>query len=386
MDLIRTYENNYNDNDNFTSNEYNNYHSPALFNSTMNTYTNTNTLSDTTYNTYSYTSDELSDNDTIHPINDALLSAIRTLENTIDFMKTEIEEKNLLIKALIFQEANEGRKFDPLLLEPEIIQSAVPSNVSNDNLEESVDEISSKLYEDISDTSCSFSKSDDLAPWELYSTGFGSKILNKLGYNGGGLGKNENGIVKPISISSGMKHFSLDNTTTNKKRRVNNNVHCWPKGTTLITGSSIIMGIEESRLRKYKAKVRPFPGACIDDLYDYLEPLLKKKPTNMILQIGSNDATFKSASQILNEIINLKVYIEHMVPGITIYLSSPVVRFDNKTANSTLRELGMLFENFNNIIFNDNIDSSCIGKKGLHLNPRGSGRLAINFISVMRRL
>ena len=121
MDLIRTYENNYNDNDNFTSNEYNNYHSPTLFNSTMNTYINTNTLSNTSYNTYSYTSDELSDNETIHPINDALLSAIRTLENTIDFMKTEIEEKNLLIKALIFQEANEGRKIDPLLLEAEII-------------------------------------------------------------------------------------------------------------------------------------------------------------------------------------------------------------------------------------------------------------------------
>ena len=184
-----------------------------------------------------------------------------------------------------------------------------------------------------------------------------------------------------------MKHFSLADTSANdNQRRVNNKVHCWPKGTTLITGSSIIMGIEESRLRKYKAQVRPFPGACIDDLYDYLQPLLKKKPTNIIVHIGSNDATFKSASQILNEITNMKAYIEHMVPGITIYLSGPVVRFDNKTANSTLRELGTLLENFNNIIFNDNIDSSCVGKKGLHLNPRGSGRLAINFISVMRRL
>ena len=33
----------------------------------------------------------------------------------------------------------------------------------------------------------------------------------------------------------------------------------------------------EYRLRKYKAKVRVFPGACDDDLYDYITPLLKKE-------------------------------------------------------------------------------------------------------------
>ena len=39
-----------------------------------------------------------------------------------------------------------------------------------------------------------------------------------------------------------------------------------------------------------------------------------------------------------------------------------------------------------NIIENENIDSSCLGKAGLHLNPKGSGRLVMSFISQMKRL
>jgi len=84
------------------------------------------------------------------------------------------------------------------------------------------------------------------------------------------------------------------------KTRVSNNTHLWPKGTTLITGSSILLGVEENRLKKYKAKVRPFPGATVDDMFDYLIPLLKKEPTNIILQIGSNDSPNKTCEEIRN--------------------------------------------------------------------------------------
>ena len=146
------------------------------------------------------------------------------------------------------------------------------------------------------------------------------------------------------------------------------------------------MGLEENRLRKYKAKIRAFPGAHVDDLYDYLVPLLKKRPSNIFIHIGSNDAPFKSANEIFNEIRCLKSFIEQMVPGINIFMSCPVIRLDDKKANNTLCELAILLKDAGNIICNDNVDSSCLGKKGLHLNPKGSGRLAINFISLMRRL
>ena len=161
------------------------------------------------------------------------------------------------------------------------------------------------------------------------------------------------------------------------------------KNTILITGSSILNGIDENRLNsKFKVKVRAFSGAYIDDMYDYLAPLLKKKPSVIILQIGSNDATQKTSSQIYREILNLKEHIEFVLPNVKVYLSCPVLRVDNVKANLSLVALGKKLKfNFpSNIIVNDNIDITCLGRKGLHLNPKGSGRLAINFLSLMRRL
>ena len=168
--------------------------------------------------------------------------------------------------------------------------------------------------------------------------------------------------------------------------RVVNKVHPWPSNTTLITGSSLLTGVEESRLSKYKAKVRVFPGAFIDDMYDYIMPLLRKSPSNIILHIGSNDAPFKSSEDIISEMINLEGFIKRVLPMAKIYISCPVIRTDNVKANNVLRQVNKTLKSFSNVVNNDNVDSTCVGRKGLHLNVKGSGRLAMNYISLMRCL
>ena len=52
----------------------------------------------------------------------------------------------------------------------------------------------------------------------------------------------------------------------------------WRKNTTLILGDSIISGIDQQYLsvKGRITKVRSFPGATINDMCDYIEPLLKK--------------------------------------------------------------------------------------------------------------
>ena len=121
-------------------------------------------------------------------------------------------------------------------------------------------------------------------------------------------------------------------------------------------------------------------------MYDYLRPLLKKNPTNIILHIGSNDAPSKSADEIAIEIENLKIFIQNILPDVKLYISCPILRTDNARANTVLRELGDKLKISHSVVINDNIDINCLGKKGLHLNPKGSGRLAINYISLLRRL
>ena len=237
----------------------------------------------------------------------------------------------------------------------------------------------------------------EIAPWDKHNTGFATRMMKKMNYGGKGLGKSENGIIEPImpSVNRGLSKLLLggysqsmsnSNLDLNTKEHVQNNyTKPWPKGTTLITGDSILCGIEEKRLKK--AKVRVFLGACVEDMYHYLTPLLKKKPTNIILHIGSNDAPYKSSANILMEIMDLKKNILSLLPMVNIHFSLPTLRVDNAKANEVLRELeGKLKSVCKDTISNSNVDRGCLGKKGLHLNPKGSGRLAINFISLMRRL
>ena len=67
-----------------------------------------------------------------------------------------------------------------------------------------------------------------------------------------------------------------------------------------------------------------------------------------------------------------------------LYRHSPLT-LDDAKANLTLRHLGYELKSLPNVIVNENVDGSCLGKKGLHLNPKGSGRLSVNYISLMRR-
>ena len=90
--------------------------------------------------------------------------------------------------------------------------------------------------------------------------------------------------------------------------------------------------------------------------------------------------------QIFTEIANLKRYIEDVIPGVNVILSRPVIRADNIKANHTLRRLEESIRSTFTFVCNNNVDVSCLGKKGLHLNPKGAGRLAMNYISLMRCL
>ncbi len=152
--------------------------------------------------------------------------------------------------------------------------------------------------------------------------------------------------------------------------------------------NSILNNIQEDRLgKKRKVKVRAFPGATIEDMYDYLTPLLKKEPSNVILHAGSNNSTSEDAQTILDKLLTLKWHIQVIAPNAGVFISTPVLRMDNPRAGFVLRQVADRLLSLNiNCVDNDGIDASCVGQAGLHLNRRGAGKLAINFIRLMQRL
>ena len=57
-------------------------------------------------------------------------------------------------------------------------------------------------------------------------------------------------------------------------------------------GDSILNGIVEEKLcaQKRLVKVKRFPGSTVDDLIHHIIRIIRKKPTNMIIHTGINDA------------------------------------------------------------------------------------------------
>ena len=67
----------------------------------------------------------------------------------------------------------------------------------------------------------------------------------------------------------------------------------WPHDTTLIVGDSMINQMDEDRLSnnpKRSVKVRAFGGFGINEIYSKLDSLFKKKPSRIIIHLGTNDA------------------------------------------------------------------------------------------------
>ena len=78
----------------------------------------------------------------------------------------------------------------------------------------------------------------------------------------------------------------------------------------------------------------------------------------------------------------LKTNISKQLPNCRIVLSKPTNRHDHGKADDlTIRNANKHLENLElECIDNNNINTEHLGQKGLHLNPKGKGRLALNFL------
>ena len=153
---------------------------------------------------------------------------------------------------------------------------------------------------------------------------------------------------------------------------------------SIICGDSILNGVDGDGIstKKNRTIVRCFPGATSDDMKDFVKPLAKKKPDKMILHVGTNDI-FKE----INTIENLSIILAEIrkeSPNTEIFVSNLCIRQDKPNVSKYINDLNNRLKHFcdlNNIenISHENIDSTCLSKRKLHLNQKGTKRLALNF-------
>ena len=166
---------------------------------------------------------------------------------------------------------------------------------------------------------------------------------------------------------------------TKKKRRKRN---------ITVIGDSMIKDIEGFKMRNgmnsyEKVFVKPFSGATISCMHDYIKPTLKHNPDVILLHVGTNDLrSSKSAEDIANELINLSTSIK--TEENEIIISNIILR--NDSLNNKGQQVNTILKEScqnNNLIYCDNsgiIKSYHINSSGLHLKINGTTALANNFL------
>ena len=160
----------------------------------------------------------------------------------------------------------------------------------------------------------------------------------------------------------------------------NENLQKWSRNATLIVGDSMLSGIDERKISKKdrKVKLKNFSGATIDDMCNYIKPLLKKCPDNIILHVGNNNTANESSKVVLGKFLDLNKFIENTLPDSNVIISNLITRTDNGKASLTVIKTNEYLHGLQmDIMDNGNITSNELNKGGLHLNPRGLGKLAI---------
>ena len=149
----------------------------------------------------------------------------------------------------------------------------------------------------------------------------------------------------------------------------------------------MLSGIEERRISKRdrKIKTKCFLGAAIDDMCDYIKSLLKESPDNIILHVGTNNTVNEPPKVVLSKLLDLQKSIEKTLPESNV-TSNLITGTGNGKASLTVVKANEYLHGLQmDIIDNGNITSTELNKGGLHLNPRGLGKLAVKFIRRIKK-
>ena len=133
-------------------------------------------------------------------------------------------------------------------------------------------------------------------------------------------------------------------------------------------------------------KVPHFLGSTVDDLNHHIVTILRRKPSHLIIHLGTNDASSSTAREILNKLLNLKSIAKDINPDCDVWLSTPTMRTDRGKEALTVSHLtNHLLQLKINIIDNRNITSKHLSRRGLHLNVSGCNQLAKNFLAKIKK-
>ena len=172
----------------------------------------------------------------------------------------------------------------------------------------------------------------------------------------------------------------------NRNRQANNDANAAQnKEKVLIVGDSMTKFIKPNKLsRKHHVQSYSFAGAKIEDMNDFVKPLLRRRPDKVIVHVGTNNVKDENPKRVKAKIGELVDTIRNEQPSAKIVLSSIIRRNDGRSLNGSIDQVNRGVESVCrqrglDFISHDNIPEDCLNNGGLHLNRKGVFSLANNF-------
>ena len=125
-----------------------------------------------------------------------------------------------------------------------------------------------------------------------------------------------------------------------------------------------------------QVQVKKHPGTTTDDIIDYIKPTIRQKPDMVIINSGTNDLTkdvntmsrvqkVVAAAKEIDTESKIKLGLSDITARGDINKEEDVV-IDNNRLEKYCKENEFFF------IDNSNVDVSCLNKRKLHLNRKGT--------------
>ena len=138
-----------------------------------------------------------------------------------------------------------------------------------------------------------------------------------------------------------------------------------------------------------KVNVTAFPGATTEDMADYMKPILRKNPEELVLHVGTNDLTTSERRQVAEALVDLASKASTEYPDTKISISGLISRNDDLKLKEKVLEVNKVLRQLCNqnewdSIDNSNIKYGNLNPGGLHLTANGTKLLANNFIQHIR--
>ena len=154
----------------------------------------------------------------------------------------------------------------------------------------------------------------------------------------------------------------------------------------IIAGDSTLKYLQSHKMSKNsQVKIATFPGCTTQDMKDHIKPLLRRNPDEIIIHVGTNSLrSSNTPRECAVELIDLAE------SSAMISISGLINRSDDEAlarkvpdVNKVLKECCQQ-KNWGFVDHSNISRTSHLNRSGLHLNKKGTTRLAQNFINHLR--